>query len=423
MWVRTVLVVALATASACGVFQPRQDAGALSEADAGGATDGGGAGASGVTWHKDVNALVQQRCASCHVPGGIAPFSLKTYADAKPMASAMASAVAARRMPPWMPAEDCGGPFIGERRLSQAEIDTIRAWSTDGAPEGNPADARAVPDAGLTGLPRVDAELPMPEAYTPSATLDDDYRCFLVDPQLTAARSITGYDILPGVGAEVHHVIIYIVNKAQAVAKDAAEAGPGWQCFGGSGIADTGGAIGAWAPGVSAVVYPGGTGIPLPADKGLAMQIHYNTQAGVRVPDTTRLKLMYATGAVTPAYLIPLAASGFEVPPMTQNYSFTKPFPNSINLLPNIKLWGFLPHMHTKGVRISLRGPSNECLIDIPRWDFHWQGQYFRSSPFTLARGDAVNLSCTWNNPTTSPLRWGEGTDDEMCFAYVYATP
>ncbi len=404
----------------CGLFPVGGDAGV--GADGGAQGDGGSSGAS-VTWHQDVAALTQKHCVGCHSSGGIAPFSLRTYAEAKPMASAMASAVLARRMPPWMPDESCGGPFVGERRLTSAELDTFKAWRDQGAPEGNPADARPLPDAGLVGLPRVDADLPMPAPYTPSAGLEDDYRCFLIDPQLTQAKSITGYDILPGVAAEVHHVIIYIVNKAQAVAMDSSQAGPGWQCFGGSGIADDSGAIGAWAPGVSAVTYPAGTGINLPADKALAMQIHYNTQTGVRLPDTTRLKLMYATTPVTPAYLLPLAAAGFEVPPMAQGFSFTKPFPNTINLLPNIKLWGFLPHMHTKGVRITMRGPGNDCLIDIPRWDFHWQSQYFRTTPYTLPRGEAISMTCTWNNPTTSPLRWGEGTDDEMCFAYVYATP
>ena len=33
-----------------------------------------------------------------------------------------------------------------------------------------------------------------------------------------------------------------------------------------------------------------------------------------------------------------------------------------------------------------------------------------------------VTLSCTWDNPTTNYVTWGETTQDEMCLAYLYAT-
>jgi hypothetical protein len=31
-------------------------------------------------------------------------------------------------------------------------------------------------------------------------------------------------------------------------------------------------------------------------------------------------------------------------------------------------------------------------------------------------------MDCTWDNPTSETIRWGEGTADEMCFAFIYAT-
>ena len=36
-----------------------------------------------VTWNKDIQPLVVQRCAGCHTGGGIAPFTLSTYADGR----------------------------------------------------------------------------------------------------------------------------------------------------------------------------------------------------------------------------------------------------------------------------------------------------------------------------------------------------
>lgn len=387
---------------------------------AGGAATGGGSATATTFWYKDVLPITQVSCAGCHKVGGVGPFPLETYAQAQPLAASMKSAVVARRMPPWMPAANCGGPFVGDRTLTQAQIDTIARWADEGAPEGNPADA-PTPPGPVGALPRVDATLTMGEAYTPSATRTDDYRCFLVDPQLAASRYVTGYDIVPGVAAEVHHVIIYIVDRAAAQTRDGNDPGPGWTCFGDSGLQSPG-PIGAWAPGTGAVVYPAGTGIQLQPSQGLAMQIHYNTNGGTRTPDQTAVRLMYSSGGnVTPAYLLPLVANGFAIPPNSMDYSFSRSFPNQLPVA--IQVYGLMPHMHTLGKRITITGEGNACLVDIPRWDFHWQQQYFRPQPFRVSRGGTITMSCTWDNPTSRTVRWGEGTDDEMCFAYIYATP
>lgn len=220
----------------------------------------------------------------------------------------------------------------------------------------------------------------------------------------------------------VHHVILYAVKRADALAEDAKDTTAGWQCFGGVGI-DSTGALGAWAPGGSAVVYPFGTGIRLEPDQVLAMQMHYNTDNGSEA-DTTSVKLQYGTGGETAAYLLPLAARRFSIAPGAVGYSYSQRFGNTFGF--PLKLYGFLPHMHTLGKSISMHAGTtsmDSCLVEIPRWDFHWQTQYFREKPYTLEPSAAVELRCAWDNPTTRTVTWGEGTSDEMCFAFVYATP
>lgn len=402
---RALITVTSSLLAACGAATP------------GGELDGG---AGAPTWYRDVLPIAQTQCTGCHVTGGIAPFALDTWASARPMAAAMADAVAQRRMPPWPAAQDCGGPFVDARVLTAEQIATFEAWARAGAPEGDPADAPPGPSVTAQALPRVDATLTMAEPYTPSANLADDYRCFLVDPALPQAKVVTGYDIVPGATAVVHHVILYVVDTQAALARDAQEAGAGWQCFGDADLPSDG-ALGAWAPGMSAVVYPRGTGIQLAPGQALAMQVHYNTQGG-RVPDQTSVKLMFGAGTETRAYLLGLVANKFSIPPQAVDYRHEKAFPNTLGF--PLKLYGFMPHMHTLGRRITMTGGAdNACLVDIPRWDFHWQGQYFRKAPFLLPAGEAVTLKCSWDNPTAQTVTWGEGTADEMCFAFVYATP
>ncbi|PIG97081.1 c-type cytochrome [Deinococcus sp. UR1] len=82
----------------------------------------------------DVAPTVEASCASCHRAGGIAPFALESYEQARPMAAAMAEAVRSGQMPPWMP----GGrtpPLRYERKLTDQEIGVIVAWAEAGAPQ------------------------------------------------------------------------------------------------------------------------------------------------------------------------------------------------------------------------------------------------------------------------------------------------
>lgn len=50
-----------------------------------GPTDGGGVPGRTLTWYRDVLPIVQAQCQECHTAGGIAPFSLGTYAEARQM--------------------------------------------------------------------------------------------------------------------------------------------------------------------------------------------------------------------------------------------------------------------------------------------------------------------------------------------------
>jgi len=45
-------------------------------------------------------------------------------------------------------------------------------------------------------------------------------------------------------------------------------------------------------------------------------------------------------------------------------------------------------------------------------------------TPVSVTAGQKLNVSCTWNNPQgNGPKTFGDGSDDEMCFAGVYRYP
>ena len=90
----------------------------------------------GATFARDVAPILFERCAICHHPGGSAPFSLITYAAARQRATQIAAVTKNRVMPPWK-SEPGYGDFVGQRPLTDDEINTLQRWVTNGAPEGD----------------------------------------------------------------------------------------------------------------------------------------------------------------------------------------------------------------------------------------------------------------------------------------------
>lgn len=372
---------------------------------------------AGMTWYKDVQPIVQARCQGCHTAGGIAPFALSSYDLTKQYAAAVSSAVEARRMPPWMPDPSCQS-FADSRRLEQGQVDAIVSWVKDGSPLGDPRDEKPAP-MPPQGLSQPSVTLDIGGSYTPTASPIDDYHCFVADPKLTQDRDLVAYEFMPDQRAEVHHVLIYAAQASAVQAADDAAPGLGWPCGGGPGV-KVDGLVAAWVPGSPATYYPSGTGVPIAAGRVLAIQIHYNTVNGA-LPDRSSLRLKYADQPVARrAVITPLSEQTFAIPPTSQGYS-TDALGQALK--GPVTLWGLAPHMHTLGrsVRVEADG---QCLIYIPRWDFHWQQLYFTSAPtgIPLAAGTVPKLTCVWDNPTAGTVRWGEGTSDEMCINYFYVT-
>ena len=80
-----------------------------------------------MTFNKDIAPLLFERCAGCHRPGEVAPFSLLSYRDASKRAKLIRSVISERIMPPWK-GEPGIGHFVDERRLTDDQIALITRW-------------------------------------------------------------------------------------------------------------------------------------------------------------------------------------------------------------------------------------------------------------------------------------------------------
>jgi hypothetical protein len=386
---------------------------------------GAGGGSSAVTWSEHVAPIVFRECVGCHREGGIAPFSLTSYASAADVADAMADATAVRYMPP-MPVDNGGScnTFSNARWLSDAEIRTIGDWYTGGALEGDPSRTPPVPPPAA-GLERVDLTLAAGESYTPNAALTDDYRCFVVDPGLAADTFLVAYDLVPGDPRIVHHAIVYAPETDEeallAESLDAAEPGLGYTCFGAAGVDSD--PVVLWAPGGGVTRLPEGTGLPLVAGRKLVLQIHYNLAPGT-FPDHTVVRLQTAPSVARPSAFTPIADLALEVAPGQELGVSTRTF--TLGTPASATIYGVLPHMHTLGRTLRLEAStgapaSNTCIVNVDRWDFNWQNAWWYETPLVGSGVTSFTLSCGYDTRSrTTPVTWGEGTADEMCLVYLY---
>lgn len=422
------------------------------------------------SWFADIAPLIGRHCLPCHADGGIGPLRLDTLQDVRAAAPLVLGVIASGQMPPWMPADDCH-PLAAVRQVDAAEEGVLRAWVADGMPAGDPADAPAAPGDGHDVPFAATERWAVSKGYVPTApTGGDDYHCFVLDREFDSETWVTGTRVEPddgaGVGSgQVHHVLVYAIEPAQLAemqARDDAHPGRGYPCFAqpvSTGFAGqdafieylAGGELpnfdfpillGAWVPGVAARVLPAGTAYRVPRGSKLVVQIHFSPR-GAAVPDDTHLSLITTT--TLPTSLLrtrPVAILDLDIPAGDPAVVASRAFP--YHGAKPLEIVGVMGHMHLLGTALVadvMRGAdeASACLLDIPRWDFHWQESYrfLPDDPVMLAPGDALQLTCSYDNsaehqvpgpdgskPAPRHVTWGEGTRDEMClFYYTTAHP
>jgi hypothetical protein len=409
-----------------------------------GATDK--AGGRAPTYFQQVKPVLDARCGNCHMAGGLAPFSLKTYGQARRNRTAIASAVRTRLMPPWH-AERGYRRYLWDPSLSKAQISAITRWAAAGAPKGDPG-SPGEPLPPVTGdLTRADVRLQLP-TYTPRrAKRRDDYRCFAV-AWPDKPRYVTGFDVVPGERREVHHMIVFVAQARDAAtvdAWDAGDPGAGYGCYGGpSATGSTNIAarfLAGWAPGSEGADLPDGTGQLVEAGSRLIVQIHYNLASAAPRPDHSVVELKVddsvakraaSAPVVNPAWLI--SPQSFRIPArkrVTHSWAgdprpFLRFLGSNADLSQGFTIHSVLLHMHRLGQRgqvaILRASGKREVLLSISRWQFNWQRDYRLAVPVRFNNGDRLQIRCEHRNGTKRTVTWGENSSDEMCIGFVYVS-
>jgi len=384
----------------------------------------------GPTYNKEIVRILQTHCQSCHHEGDIAPFPLMSYRDAIAHATEIKFMTKARLMPPWKAAAGCG-EFAGERTMPQRDIDTIAQWVDNGAPEGNASDLptpRTFDGGWPLGTP--DITLSMSKDFTPPATRDE-YRCFSLPLNATNDLNVAAVDYRPGDRATVHHVITYLDPTGASAQLD--KTGGGYTCFGGPGL-DNAAPLGGWSPGARPTPLPDGIAIRIPKNARAIMQVHYHPMFGKVLPDRTEMGIYLAKGEVRKElHYAVIDNDHFVIPAGAQNYKVEE----SATLPIDMEIYSVYPHGHLllqrMNVEAVLPNGDKQCMIQIPAYDFNWQGNYVYKTPLSVPKGAKLhiegyydNSTSNFRNPNAPPrdVGFGEASTDEMCLALVgYVSP
>lgn len=150
-----------------------------------------------------VAPVLHQKCAACHRPGQVAPFSLLTYQDALGFKDTIKEVVLQKRMPPWH-ADPNHGKFANDRSLTDLEKSLLVRWIDSGAPAGE--DELDLPEFPSGWTLRTDVLLKMSEPFSVPAEGVLDYQEFALDPGFSEDTWIQGIEVLPGNTSVVHHI-------------------------------------------------------------------------------------------------------------------------------------------------------------------------------------------------------------------------
>ena len=378
------------------------------------------------TFTRDVAPILYKSCIPCHRPGEVAPFPLVSYTDAAKRSALIAQVTASRYMPPWKP-QPGYGKFQGERRLSEAEIATLRGWAGSGASEGDPArlpPAPKFPEGWQLGPP--DLVVKMPEPFAVDADGPDDYRCFVIPLSLPQDKYLRAVEFRPANRKVVHHALFFA--DPSGIAR---QRGGSYSCFGSPGFLPANG-LGGWSPGSGPALFPDGAGAVVRKGSDLVLQVHFHP-TGKAEQEQSSLGLYFASAPPVRRLVdIPLGSRNIDIAPGEKSYKVRDRF----TLPVDIEAIGIIPHAHyvckeMKGWAVLPDG-TKKWLIRIPDWDFNWQEQYRYATPLRLPADTRLEMEFTYDNsdgnfrnPNHPPKRvvWGAEITDEMAGLHLQVMP
>ena len=366
----------------------------------------------------DVAPILEEKCVSCHLEGGIAPFAMDSHMMVQGWSPMMKEVIMTKRMPPAQ-VDPSVNHFTNARYMNPDQLQTLIHWIDAGAPRGNSkvdplARVRSPETVWELGEPDYIVEVP---AFTVPATGVLDYENVTINLPFEEDVWVRSIQHVPGDRRVLHHLLSYIV-PADYDERIVEGENDSYREF-----------LEGYAPGKDeSVTYPENSGMFIPKDSAVQMSLHYTT-FGKEAVDKTLLGLYFADEKPDHQYSTYSLSHGgrnIVIPPRANEHKMSA----SYVFEDEVMLHGLRPHMHYRGkyMRMGVIYPdgTKDEIINVPDYNFAWQPTYRLADPMLLPAGSRVMIEGAFDNSQynlgnpdpDAEVRGGAQSWDEMFIGY-----
>ncbi len=265
--------------------------------------------------------------------------------------------------------------------------------------------ASADPETPPDGVPAAGEWFPLATEDFVAQPGDEGFACRFItlerDLHLSGIRALSP----PG----THHVLLSVATPEEVPKCSGAAAGR--RVLFGAGV------------GSDPMQLPDGVALELKAGESLLLNLHFYNTTGDALAGTAGIEITTADAAGV-EHEAEVVATGKDsdlvVPPGDSTAHGT------CTMVGDATLFAAYPHMHKLGTHMSVSARTTTgTTIPMLDQDYDFAEQRFMAfSPLLeLAKGDRVDVDCSYKNPGNTDVHFGESTDDEMCFAFLYRYP
>jgi hypothetical protein len=251
------------------------------------------------------------------------------------------------------------------------------------------------------------------DLVTQAFTLDPGQERYLCYTFRSPSEKKAIVRVEPIQGASVHHVALFRTTSPEA---DGSFECPeiirlNWE------------PIWAGGAGANALDVPDDAGFIVEPGTQYLAQYHLQNTTSEPVKETSTIRLTYADdiNAVTPAGIFALGGFSLTIPPLAAGFEQT------VECSPTheLNVFAVFPHMHKLGRSMELVAGKTQAdaksVYSKDPWVFGEQP--LAPVDLNVAPGDYVRSTCRWDNPNPTEVKFGESTDDEMCFTVMFYYP
>jgi hypothetical protein len=367
-----------------------------------------------ITYTEHIAPIIQQRCAPCHRPGTAAPFSLLTYDDVAKRASMIERVTGIRYMPPWK-ADHLYRSFANEKILTNDEIDKIKKWVEDGAPQGKEVkgDRKNKSTESLL-LRNADAVVSVHKAFTIEGNLKENFILSIIPFEFEKEQSVESIEYISDNLKLIHHANfgIYAVDPSTDISHDTVSINSNDLSTYANRLSELTKNLvyyNGWVPGSTPISFAKGLGFKLPKHGVIVLTNHYAPSA-VRKTERSSLKFFFSKSPLERAVnTLSIGSGGIgEITPSLMIFpDEVKTFYIRMEIVEPLSLMYVWPHMHLIGKKFTAYYTTATYdtvpLVRINEWDFNWQEAYKFKKLMKIPKGAVLTVEGIYDNTTRNP--------------------